>query len=224
MFRRAGGAARYGGVRRRTGFTLVEVIVVLVILAILAAIAIPALTGYIDKAKWRSFESEIHTARTAAQTLIIEELSENGGAIRTYTDSSGHFTSVGIANSWETDPANRMYTFGITTPADMEEYKKLTGSTANIDWLSVTTDSGGAILMVQLTYLAYYETLVDLNTTWAIDFSAADPLGEYIDYQKSVGSNVFKQLFAGLSPGFTCWKLAWKADVVGPSAGAERVY
>lgn len=35
----------------RKGFTLVEVIVVLVILAILAAIMIPALTGYIDKAK-----------------------------------------------------------------------------------------------------------------------------------------------------------------------------
>ncbi len=33
------------------GFTLVELIVVLVILAILAAILVPALLGYIDKAK-----------------------------------------------------------------------------------------------------------------------------------------------------------------------------
>ena len=33
------------------GFTLVELIVVLVILAILAAILVPALLGYIDRAK-----------------------------------------------------------------------------------------------------------------------------------------------------------------------------
>lgn len=35
----------------KRGFTLVELIVVLVILAILAALLIPALTGYIDKAR-----------------------------------------------------------------------------------------------------------------------------------------------------------------------------
>jgi prepilin-type N-terminal cleavage/methylation domain-containing protein len=34
-----------------TGFTLVELIVVIVILGILLAIAIPALTGYIQKAQ-----------------------------------------------------------------------------------------------------------------------------------------------------------------------------
>ena len=35
----------------KKGFTLVELIVVLVILAILAALLVPALTGYIDKAR-----------------------------------------------------------------------------------------------------------------------------------------------------------------------------
>lgn len=37
--------------KAKKGFTLVELIVVLVILAILAALLIPALTGYIDKAR-----------------------------------------------------------------------------------------------------------------------------------------------------------------------------
>lgn len=42
----------------KKGFTLVELIVVLVILAILAALLIPALTGYIDKARNKSIVAE----------------------------------------------------------------------------------------------------------------------------------------------------------------------
>ena len=43
---------------KKGGFTLVELIVVLVILAILAALLIPALTGYIDKAKQKKIVAE----------------------------------------------------------------------------------------------------------------------------------------------------------------------
>ncbi len=51
----------------RKGFTLVELIVVLVILAILAAILVPALLGYIDRARTRQDMLEAKNCITAAQ-------------------------------------------------------------------------------------------------------------------------------------------------------------
>lgn len=57
----------------KKGFTLVELIVVLVILAILAALLIPALTGYIDKAKNKSIVAETRQVVMAAQTLVDEK-------------------------------------------------------------------------------------------------------------------------------------------------------
>lgn len=52
----------------KRGFTLVELIVVLVILAILAALLIPALTGYIDKAKKNQVVAETRMLTQAVQT------------------------------------------------------------------------------------------------------------------------------------------------------------
>lgn len=56
----------------KKGFTLVELIVVLVILAILAALLIPALTGYIDKAREKQIVAETRQLVIAAQTLVDE--------------------------------------------------------------------------------------------------------------------------------------------------------
>ena len=56
----------------KKGFTLVELIVVLVILAILAALLIPALTGYIDRAKEKNVIAETRQVVMAAQTLYDE--------------------------------------------------------------------------------------------------------------------------------------------------------
>lgn len=57
---------------KKRGFTLVELIVVLVILAILAALLIPALTGYIDKARKSQVIAETRMLHTAIQTEMSE--------------------------------------------------------------------------------------------------------------------------------------------------------
>ena len=58
--------------KNNKGFTLVELIVVLVILAILAAVLVPALLGYIDKAKKKKDMNAASTAYVAAQAVCSE--------------------------------------------------------------------------------------------------------------------------------------------------------
>ena len=58
--------------KNNKGFTLVELIVVLVILAILAAILVPALLGYIDRAKQNQDILNARNFYTAAQTVATE--------------------------------------------------------------------------------------------------------------------------------------------------------
>ena len=75
---------------KKGGFTLVELIVVLVILAILAALLIPALTGYIDKAKQKQIIAETRQVVMAAQTLVDEAYgTKDVGATITVSSETG---------------------------------------------------------------------------------------------------------------------------------------
>ena len=65
------------GKSSKKGFTLVELIVVLVILAILAAMLVPALVGYIDRAKKEKEFQAASTVYTAAQALATEAYGQN---------------------------------------------------------------------------------------------------------------------------------------------------
>lgn len=76
-----GGNKMFKKLKDKKGFTLVELIVVLVILAILAALLIPALTGYIDKARKESVVAETRSAVMAAQTIVSEKYGTTKGNV-----------------------------------------------------------------------------------------------------------------------------------------------
>ena len=92
--------------KEKKGFTLVELIVVLVILAILAALLIPALTGYIDKAKEKDIIAETRQVVMAAQTLTDEAYAKKavGGEVE-YGDSKD-VTQKAVADLAEVTQTN----------------------------------------------------------------------------------------------------------------------
>lgn len=86
---------------KKGGFTLVELIVVLVILAILAALLIPALTGYIDKAKQKKIVAETRQCVMAAQTLFDEDYGTGTTtkSMTTWATAAGaKFTAANVAD------------------------------------------------------------------------------------------------------------------------------
>lgn len=143
----------------KKGFTLVELIVVLVILAILAALLIPALTGYIDKAKRKSIVAETRQVVMAAQTLVDEKYGSN---------EAGAKVTVGAKNSG----ANVTYD-------KIEELAEVKGSIVSIDLNTATlgtTDESHpeGTVVAKVVYKAadgktqctYYETVpAGTNTT-----------------------------------------------------------
>lgn len=120
----------------KKGFTLVELIVVLVILAILAALLVPALTGYIDKARKEAVVAETRSAVMAAQTIVSEK----------YGTAKGDVT---VATTDYTDIKNLAEVPGTITDIVVDQ---VTGS-----------DNKGAV--TKLTILARMASILAITTT-----------------------------------------------------------
>jgi type IV pilus assembly protein PilA len=95
----------------KKGFTLVELIVVIVIIAILAAIAVPALTGYIERAKDQGVEVDAKMALTGAQTVS----NDTYGGKTEPADLGVLNTEVNKLNGGFYETTNPPTTYGITS-------------------------------------------------------------------------------------------------------------
>ena len=85
----------------KRAFTLVELIVVLVVLAIIAALLVPALTGYIKRAKREHYYDEAHYALVAAQAVMQELYAAGDGALTNTTeDGNNVIWSSGADKAW----------------------------------------------------------------------------------------------------------------------------
>ncbi len=65
--------------KKRKGFTLIELMVVILIVGILAAVAIPIMRGRIDSAKWSEGKAGAGSIRTAARAFCAEKGPNWGG-------------------------------------------------------------------------------------------------------------------------------------------------
>ena len=94
--------------RKNDGFTLVELIVVIAILAILAGIAVPAYSGYIDKANVAADEQLLHTVNTA----FLSACSYKGVDVSSLTSGTAVMPlNAGVVNADGVKPAEATATF-----------------------------------------------------------------------------------------------------------------
>ena len=79
--------------KKNGGFTLVELIVVIAILAILAGVAVPAYSGYIQKAEDAAVLSELSAVLTASQAKAAADY-KGAGVNEIVVTSSGISVTV----------------------------------------------------------------------------------------------------------------------------------
>jgi type IV pilus assembly protein PilA len=80
--------------KKRKGFTLIELMVVIFIVGILAAVAIPIMRGRIDAAKWSEGKAGAGSIRTAARAFCAERGPNWGGVWANVTLYDLGFTNL----------------------------------------------------------------------------------------------------------------------------------
>ncbi len=132
------------GKSTKKGFTLVELIVVLVILAVLAAMLVPALTGYIKRARQEKDYQMAATVLTAAQSAA------------TYQYSLGNPKTGTLDIKLDTDCGNN------TTVADL--IGDASGKVTNVAFKS---DTSGRITTGTVDINGYTYTWTPTTATWS---------------------------------------------------------
>jgi len=115
----------------KKGFTLVEVIIVLVIIAVLAAIAVPAMTGWMDRANERSSLIEARSIILAAEAKMIELYATTPGAIAKL-DLLLQWSPYDPNYDYENDMLNMTNVVVVLAEVPGENVKKIVSSGPNV--------------------------------------------------------------------------------------------
>lgn len=89
--------------KKRKGFTLIELMVVILIVGILAAVAIPIMRGRIDSAKWSEGKAGAGSIRTAARAFCAEKGPDWGGTWANVTLTDLGFSITAAAGGGDLD-------------------------------------------------------------------------------------------------------------------------
>ena len=154
--------------KNKHGFTLVELIVVLVILAVLAALLVPALTGYIDKARKSQVIAETRMITMAVQTTMSEYY------------SSSEWREYGINNGTNSVSADKYYlayksgtnSDKVKRFADIESLSEISNSKKDVSFGACVAEDG------KVTVVVYQDGQGHIGIYFA-------DTGEYVAYDES---------------------------------------
>lgn len=151
--------------KRKNGFTLVELLAVIAILAILVLIALPNVIGMVNKAKKSTFETQVRKVAQVSQQKL--------------------FTAGNSEKTFDCNDLLSGNSFSDCT-ATVE------GSSVSIDALGSGQYSN--YLMVDVTNKANSGTLIDLNDLKEIEVEEEEEINETLVKNSKINETMFKML------------------------------
>jgi prepilin-type N-terminal cleavage/methylation domain-containing protein len=148
--RRTQGLATFGGRKRSSGFTMIEVLVVIVILAILSSLAIPGFTRWLPNYRLNGATRDFFSNIQLAKSLAIRD---RAASSISFSDNTYTVTRDGSATPFKTVNLGNYgsgVSFGNGSAADDIKFNPM-GMTMNNDEVLVTiTNTRGTLRTIRI--------------------------------------------------------------------------